>query len=190
MKTNLTSIQISVKHRNLLKKYCDNTGYTMSGAAEKLIEERTSPIPRVKGYDGVLRPVPGLTPFGMYDLEKDFCDDCIRTSHWVATRLGHPAVQIELFDSQFYAAFEESVDLYNSLCKRTYEYTFINNNGRHWIRRYFFAICQEILGTIRMKYPWIPVPGGQVQLDGAELKIDARHEKEVLIRELSTIDKA
>ena len=93
-------------------------------------------------------------------------------------------MKIELTDTQFYAAFEESVNMYNSVCKRNYKYSFIEEDGKHWIRRYFLATCKEILGTIRMKYAWIPIPGGQVQLDGVELKNDARHEKESLIREL------
>lgn len=37
-----TTVQISIMHRNLLKKYCHKYGYKMSRFVEQLIEEKIS----------------------------------------------------------------------------------------------------------------------------------------------------
>jgi len=63
-------------------------------------------------------------------------------------------------------------------------YTTINAVGRQWIRKYFLALCKELLGAIRQKYQTIPIPGGEVTLDGAELRNEAQQEKTDLITQL------
>jgi hypothetical protein len=60
----------------------------------------------------------------------------------------------------------------------------INQVGKQWIRKYFLAICKELLGSIRQKYQTIPIPGGEVTLDGAELRNEAQQEKTDLITQL------
>ncbi len=60
-------------------------------------------------------------------------------------------------------------------------YSNINAPGRQWIRNYFLANCKEILGSIRQKYQTIPIPGGEVTLDGAELRSEAQQEKQMLM---------
>lgn len=60
-------------------------------------------------------------------------------------------------------------------------YSNINDSGRQWIRDYFLANCKEILGSIRQKHQVIPIPGGEVTLDGAELRAEAQSTKERLI---------
>jgi hypothetical protein len=61
--------------------------------------------------------------------------------------------------------------------------------GRQWIRKYFLAVCKELLGCIRQKYQTIPIPGGEVTLDGAELRNEAQQEKTDLITQLrETLD--
>ena len=60
-------------------------------------------------------------------------------------------------------------------------YTTINDSGRQWIREFFLANCQEILGAIRQKHQVIPIPGGEVTLDGAELRSAAQQTKERLM---------
>lgn len=65
----------------------------------------------------------------------------------------------------------------------------INQVGRQWIRKYFLAVCKELLGAIRQKYQTIPIPGGEVTLDGAELRNEAQQEKTDLITQLrETLD--
>lgn len=63
-------------------------------------------------------------------------------------------------------------------------YNTINAVGKQWIRKYFLAICKEVLGSIRQKYQTIPIPGGEVTLDGAELRNEAQQEKTDLITQL------
>ena len=63
-------------------------------------------------------------------------------------------------------------------------YRKINSPGRQWIRKYYLALCKEILGSIRQKYSSIPIPGGEVTLDGAELRSEASNEKEALMTQL------
>ena len=54
------------------------------------------------------------TPFGIYDNDADFKNDAPRTSVWVAKRLGHPIVNVELDNPQIWACFEESVSEYSA----------------------------------------------------------------------------
>ena len=60
-------------------------------------------------------------------------------------------------------------------------YMTINDSGRQWIRDYFLANCKEILGAIRQKVQVIPIPGGEITLDGAELRAEAQQTKQQLI---------
>lgn len=181
-----TSIQISTKHRNILKKYCDKHGYNMSGFLEKLIESKVFSLTeeaKVR-FTGATQPVKGATPLKIYEKEAEFCQDCLHAMDWASKRLGYPIVDIELTDVHFYAAFEEAVNLYNSFKRHEFSYSWIDDGGKDWIRRCFLALCKETLGAIRMKYRTIPVPGGEVRLDGEELKCEARIEKELLLRDL------
>ena len=63
-------------------------------------------------------------------------------------------------------------------------YTEINASGRQWIRRYTLALAKELLGIIRSKYSSMPIPNGDVTLDGEALKSEGREEKANLIEEL------
>jgi hypothetical protein len=63
-------------------------------------------------------------------------------------------------------------------------YKTINSVGKQWIRKYFLAVCKEMLGIIRQKYQSLPIPGGEVTLDGAELRSEAQQEKTDLITQL------
>ena len=63
-------------------------------------------------------------------------------------------------------------------------YNTINSVGKQWIRKYFLAICKELLGSIRQKYQSLPIPGGDVTMDGAELRNEAQTEKADLITQL------
>ena len=63
-------------------------------------------------------------------------------------------------------------------------YSEINASGRQWIRRYTLATAKELLGIIRSKYASMPLPGGEVSLDGEGLKAEGREEKANLLEEL------
>jgi hypothetical protein len=59
-----------------------------------------------------------------------------------------------------------------------------NAVSKQWIKKYFLALCKETLGRILQKYSTVPIPGGEVTLDGAELRSEATAEKEVLMTQL------
>jgi len=63
-------------------------------------------------------------------------------------------------------------------------YSEINAAGRQWIRRYTLALAKELLGIIRSKYASMPLPNGEVSLDGEGLKAEGREEKVNLLEEL------
>ena len=63
-------------------------------------------------------------------------------------------------------------------------YSSINAPGRQWIRKYTAAIAKELLGIIRSKYSAMPIPDGEVTLDGEGLKAEGREEKVQLLEEL------
>ena len=60
----------------------------------------------------------------------------------------------------------------------------VNSVGKQWIRKYFLALCKESLGAVRQKYQSLPIPGGDVTMDGAELRNEAQQEKTDLITQL------
>tara|TARA_B100000287_G_scaffold306288_1_gene289431 strand:+ start:61 stop:1245 length:1185 start_codon:yes stop_codon:yes gene_type:complete len=65
-------------------------------------------------------------------------------------------------------------------------YEEINAAGRNWIRKFTLALAKELLGIIRSKYASMPLPNGEVALDGEALKAEGREEKANLLEELST----
>lgn len=65
------------------------------------------------GADGL-----NQTPFGLYDNDSVFENDCNKITIWCAKRLGWPMVDIELQDIQFWACFEESVTEYSAQVNR------------------------------------------------------------------------
>jgi hypothetical protein len=64
------------------------------------------------------------------------------------------------------------------------QYCKINQAGKQWIKKYFLALCKETLGRILQKYSTVPIPGGEVTLDGAELRAEAKEEKDTLLEKL------
>ena len=63
-------------------------------------------------------------------------------------------------------------------------YKEINSQGRQWIRKFTLALSKELLGIIRSKYASMPLPNGDVTMDGESLKSEGREEKEQLLTEL------
>jgi hypothetical protein len=67
----------------------------------------------------------------------------------------------------------------------TYQtYSRINDMGRSWIFRYALALSKEMLGMVRGKYSNVPIPNGEVTLNGADLMSQGQTEKEALITQL------
>lgn len=67
----------------------------------------------------------------------------------------------------------------------TYQkYGSINDMGRAWIYRYGSALVKEMLGYVRNKYSSVPIPNGEVTLNGSDLVSQGQSEKEALITQL------
>jgi hypothetical protein len=63
-------------------------------------------------------------------------------------------------------------------------YRTINSVGKQWIWKYTLALAKELLGAIREKYATIPIPEGEVSLDGAALRAEAQNDKDRLYEQL------
>ena len=57
--------------------------------------------------------VSGQTPHGIYDSDTEFQDDSLTTCKYVASKLGHPVMQLEFNSGSIYACFEEAVSEYS-----------------------------------------------------------------------------
>jgi len=66
-------------------------------------------------------------------------------------------------------------------------YSKLNSIGKQWIRRFAFALAKEILGQVRGKVSTIPIPNGDLTLNGAELVSAAREEQQALREELKLL---
>lgn len=64
------------------------------------------------------------------------------------------------------------------------DYNNINSVGKQWIIEYAFAESIQILGHIRGKYGSIPIPDGEITLDGDTLRSEAESNKQILIEQL------
>ena len=63
-------------------------------------------------------------------------------------------------------------------------YSTINDMGRSWILRYGTALVKEMLGYVRNKYSSVPIPNGEVTLNGSDLVSQGQTEKGELITQL------
>lgn len=66
-------------------------------------------------------------------------------------------------------------------------YSNLNSISKQWIRRFAFALSKEVEGLIRSKITNIPIPNGDLTLNGAELVNDARMEIDKLREELKAL---
>ena len=88
------------------------------------------------------------------------------------------------------AYVEKQINGVNNINTLPYEnvpYASINSIGKHWIRRYAFAVSKGQLGEIRSKFATVPIPGESVTLNGTALKDESKTEKQSLRDELKSI---
>ena len=85
-------------------------------------------------------------------------------------------------DSQIVQA--DSLSDYSDIPYDFIQYSNINEVGKQWIRKYTLALTKELLGAIREKYSSVPIPDGEVSLDGAALRAEAQVEKDELVKQL------
>jgi len=64
------------------------------------------------------------------------------------------------------------------------EYKKINSIGQQWIRQYCLALSTEQLGYIRNKFGSIPIPNGEVTLNGSDLISNGRTDRDSLKEKL------
>jgi hypothetical protein len=64
------------------------------------------------------------------------------------------------------------------------QYSQLNSISRQWIRQMAAALAKEIEGQIRSKFQTVPIPNGDVTLNGPSLILDARGEMETLRAQL------
>lgn len=78
----------------------------------------------------------------------------------------------------------DSLSDYSDIPYDFIQYSNINDVGKQWVRKYTLALAKELLGAVREKYSSIPIPDGEVSLDGAALRAEAQTEKDALIDQL------
>lgn len=67
------------------------------------------------------------------------------------------------------------------------EYSKLNSISKQWIWKMTLAICKETMGYIRRKMSTIPIPNGDLTLDGADLVNDAKQEMDQLRNDLKAM---
>jgi hypothetical protein len=88
------------------------------------------------------------------------------------------------FDKNAVTIKDNKVSDYSDIKYDFISYNAINDVGKQWIRKYTLALSKELLGAIREKYSTIPIPDGEVSLDGAALRAEAQAEKDLLVTQL------
>ena len=78
----------------------------------------------------------------------------------------------------------DSLSDYSDIPYDFIQYSNINDVGKQWIRKYTLALAKELLGAIREKYSSVPIPDGEIALDGAALRSEAQVEKDALVTQL------
>jgi hypothetical protein len=89
-------------------------------------------------------------------------------------------IESQVWEEDPYAVVSD----YSNVPYQNVVYNKLNSVGKQWIRKYFLALSKELLGAVRQKYSTVPIPGGEVTLDGGELRSEAQTEKETLITQL------
>ena len=107
----------------------------------------------------------------------------------VPTGMGKTRVYFEYmsrdeFEHDSQTIQSDSLSDYSDIPYDFIQYTNINDVGKQWIRKYTLALAKELLGAIREKYSSVPIPDGDIQLDGAALRAEAQVEKDMLVEQL------
>lgn len=57
------------------------------------------------------------------------------------------------------------------------KYSKVNEIGRQWVRQFALALSKELLGLIRSKFSSVPIPDGDLSLNGGELISQGREDQ-------------
>ena len=86
-------------------------------------------------YEDPTNNASGSTPYSIYDNDQTFQDDSLTVTKWVARRLGHPVLQLEIFSGSIFACFEEAISEYS---------LHINNyNMKNWLWDHYGSSNKE-----------------------------------------------
>jgi hypothetical protein len=107
----------------------------------------------------------------------------------VPTGIGKTKVYFEYisrdeFEHDSQTIQSDSLSDYSDIPYDFIQYRNINDVGKQWIRKYTLALAKELLGAIREKYSSVPIPDGELELDGAALRAEAQVEKDMLVEQL------
>ena len=100
------------------------------------------------------------------------------------TRIYFEYISRDEFEHDSQTIQSDSLSDYSDIPYNFIQYSNINDVGKQWIRKYTLALSKELLGAIREKYSTVPIPDGEVSLDGAALRSEAQVEKDALITQL------
>ena len=102
----------------------------------------------------------------------------------VLTKIYFEYISRDEFEHDSQTIQSDSLSDYSDIPYNFIQYSNINDVGKQWIRKYTLALSKELLGAIREKYNSIPIPDGEVSLDGAALRAEAQVEKDELVKQL------
>ena len=80
---------------------------------------------------------------------------------------------------------DESIGGVNNLNNAPFgrlDYASMNSIGRQWIRQFTLALAREVLGLVRSKFSSVPIPDGDVNLNGTDL-VSSGRDDQVRLRE-------
>ena len=100
------------------------------------------------------------------------------------TRIYFEYLSRDEFEHDSQSIQSDSLSDYSDIPYDFIQYGNINDVGKQWIRKYTLALSKELLGAIREKYSSVPIPDGEVSLDGAALRSEAQVEKDELVKQL------
>ncbi len=112
-----------------------------------------------------------------------FTDETASTKKlWLRVGFGN-----DPFDPAYNDSTVEGVSTVANIPFNYLTYKSINSMGRQWIYEYTLALSMEILGLIRSKFGSVPIPGGDLQLNGTDLLSRATSEKEKLMTHMKEL---
>ena len=100
------------------------------------------------------------------------------------TRIYFEYISRDEFEHDSQSIQSDSLSDYSDIPYDFIQYGNINDVGKQWIRKYTLALSKELLGAIREKYSTVPIPDGEITLDGAALRSEAQVEKDDLVKQL------
>ena len=67
------------------------------------------------------------------------------------------------------------------------DFSKVNSVGRQWTRQYALALATELLGLVRSKFSTVPIPQGDLTLNGGNLVTQGREDKTKLVEQIRTM---